>query len=185
MKTGMRLGCGIVLLVLTTVSSALFLTGVAAATSAASMYSYTGGEQTYIVPTGVTAITVTAIGAPGGNGPENTNTIPVTGVYPAGKGASVTATVAVTPGQTLYVEVGGPGGETDCTSTTVAPAFNGGGGNGCGGAGGGASDVRTCSMATCSLTTSDTRLVVAGGGGGEEVPPLDVWVEPGVRLATR
>jgi uncharacterized repeat protein (TIGR01451 family) len=73
----------------------------------------------------------------------------------------------VTPGQTLYVEVGGAGQPGPCDETNTATnAFNGGGQSQCGGGGGGGSDVRTCSMATCDLTGNDTRLVVAGGGGG-------------------
>ena len=148
-------------------TGALFAAGAASGAPPALAYSYTGVEQTYTVPAGVTAVTITAVGAPGGSGPRNTNTTPTPGAYPGGDGASVTATVAVTPGETLYVEVGGPGGSTDCSlDPVVSPAFNGGGGNGCGGGGGGASDVRTCSISTCSLSSADTRLVVAGGGGG-------------------
>ena len=140
---------------------------VAGATVGSSL-AYTGAEQTYTVPAGVSTVTVTAVGAPGGAGPASTNQAPVTaGAYPGGNGASVTATVPVTPGQTLYVEVGGPGASTDCYfNGVVSASFNGGSGGGCGGAGGGGSDVRTCSMSTCSLSTSDTRVVVAGGGGG-------------------
>ena len=72
----------------------------------------------------------------------------------------MSATLSVTPGQTLYVNVGGNG-------TTDAPVRGGlnGGGNTVGspyggGGGGGASDVRTVSGDLAS------RLLVAGGGGG-------------------
>ncbi|MGW2372218.1 glycine-rich protein [Kitasatospora sp. NPDC001683] len=73
-----------------------------------------------------------------------------------GAGARVTADLPVTPGSTLFVEVGTGGGL---------------GGSARGGAGGGASDIRTCSApsASCVLTgdpLTDPRLLVAGGGGG-------------------
>ena len=129
----------------------------------ATTFTYTGGEQTYAVPPGVTSVTITAVGAQGGPGPTGGQ---------GGDGASVTATVPVVPGQTLYVEVGGVGatGLTaggDCSGAgTTGNAFNGGGSSECGGAGGGATDVRTCSMAVCTNLSPDTRLVVAGGGGG-------------------
>jgi hypothetical protein len=85
-----------------------------------------------------------ATGAPGGVGQ---------GGGPAGRGAQVSADLAVTPGQTLYVNVGGSDG------------FNGGGSSsGSGGGGGGASDVRTVSRDQDG--SLDSRLIVAGGGGG-------------------
>jgi hypothetical protein len=109
-----------------------------------------GAEQCYTVPSGVTAVTVTAVGAPGDAG---SSAFPALG----GFGAVASAQVPVTSGQTLYVEVGGSNG------------FNGGGG-GEGGRGGGASDVRTCSAMAPSCPGGGgslaTRLVVAGGGGG-------------------
>ena len=119
-----------------------------AAHATSTTFSYTGAEQQYTVPARIDAVTIIAVGARGssyfGGGPGG----------PAGLGASVTATVPVTPGETLYLEVGGTGDIND---------FNGGGTGAA--AGGGASDVRTCSMNTCSLASDDTRLVVAGGGG--------------------
>jgi hypothetical protein len=99
------------------------------------------GEQCYTVPAGVSALNVVAVGAAG--------TGSLGGA--AGHGAQVTADIAVTPGSTVFVEVGIGGGATANQA----------------GAGGGASDVRTCSAVTCpSLALDDTRLVVAGGGGG-------------------
>ena len=121
-----------------------------AAHATSTTFSYTGAEQQYTVPARISAVTITAIGAIGSEYYDS---------GPAGLGASVTATVPVTPGETLYVEVGGSGFTED---------FDGGGtGNG---SGGGASDVRTCSLSSCSLSSDDTRLVVAGGGGGAGGP---------------
>ena len=144
----------------TSVSGLAVLFPAPSAYASGTSFTSTGSEQTYSVPPGVTSVTVTAVGAPGGTG-----VAPVE--PPGGDGASVTATVAVTPGETLYVEVGGDGATGPCSvGGTTGTAFNGGGSSVCGGGGGGASDVRTCSMTACPNLTPDTRLVVAGGGGG-------------------
>jgi len=126
--------------------------------AATASFTFTGAERTYVVPLGVSSVTIRATGAPGG-----------TGASPGaagGLGALVTTTVPVSPGETLYVEVGGPGVTGPCNGGPTGRTFNGGGSADCGGSGGGASDVRTCPMATCPDATPDTRLVVAGGGGG-------------------
>jgi len=132
-----------------------------AAQAAATTFNYTGGEQVYPVPSGASAVAITAVGAPGGPG---------SGATPraVADGASVTATVPLPAGTTtLYVEVGGPG-VIGVFGSGASGGFNGGGASGQGGSGGGASDVRTCSRNTCTnLSANDTRLVVAGGGGGQ------------------
>ena len=126
-------------------------------------FTYTGGEQSWVVPTGVVTVAVVAIGGAGG----------ASGQYSAGKaagghGAAVDATIAVTPGQTLFVEVGENGVVNGGSFNTGT--FNGGGsasdfgGNLMSGQGGGATDVRT--VATAAGGTLASRLVVAGGGGG-------------------
>lgn len=129
-----------------------------------------GGVQNFTVPSGVTQVTVDAVGASGGSACFG-------GIYhnAGGLGFELKATgIAVTPGQTLYVYVGGsPVGNAtfpnDCQGkpTFFAGGFNGGGagfsvggGNGSSGGGGGASDLRT------GQTDLTTRLIVAGGGGG-------------------
>lgn len=71
----------------------------ASSTTTSCTFGFTGGEQDFTVPAGVRAVTVTAVGAPGGG---------TDGENDGGKGAVVTATVPVTV-TTLYVEVGGPG----------------------------------------------------------------------------
>jgi len=116
-------------------------------------FSYTGDIQKFIVPNRVTAIQVNAIGAKGGTGG---------GGQPGGAGANITTTLNVTPGQILYIVVGGFSGQ----SAVAKYGFAGNGGNdnsgaGFGGAGGGLSGVFTSS----SPLTSNA-LVVAGGGGG-------------------
>jgi hypothetical protein len=121
-------------------------------------FTYTGGPQTFTVPAGVTSITVDAFGAQGEDD--------IVGNPPSGEGGEATATLSVTPGQVLQVNVGGTGGFVEGGSLGF-PGFGGGGaGVSCcddqgTAAGGGASDVRTGP----NYTLSD-RLLVAGGGGG-------------------
>jgi Glycine rich protein len=118
-------------------------------------FSYSGGEQMYAVPAGVQSLWIKAIGAPGGR-PRKFGFAP-------GRGAVVSGIVDVTPGQVLYVEVGGPGGFS-------RGGFNGGGDspirNGLSVyGGGGASDVRTLPMSAGAMSLT-SRLIVAAGGGG-------------------
>ncbi len=117
-------------------------------------FSFTGAPETFTVPANVCQITVAALGAQGG----------IFGEGPApvgGEGGSATATLAVTPGELLQVNVGGQG---QAGAPGGAGGFNGGGDGGSGagapGGGGGASDVRR------SPYDAAGRLIVAGGGGG-------------------
>jgi hypothetical protein len=111
--------------------------------------------SSYTVPAGAAAVQVTATGGAGAAG-----TLHGSANAPGGLGGAVTETFPVTPGDTLYVQVGGAG--------AGAVGGAGGGGNGGGsddgandlsGGGGGASGVS--STPDCSQW-----LVVAGGGGG-------------------
>jgi Bacterial Ig domain/Glycine rich protein len=122
-----------------------------------------GSEDTFEVPEGVSSIHVVATGAPGAEGLD---------VGPSGGlGAQVSGDLTVTPGQTLYVNVGGAptnvagicGG-----SLTCGGGFNGGGSSRNGGGGGGASDVRTVATPSSGDQSAslNSRLIVAGGGGG-------------------
>jgi hypothetical protein len=117
-------------------------------------FKYTGAEQSFKIPSGVTKITVVALGAAGsgleGSGPCLPDCF--------GRGGRVYAEIPVKPGEKLYVYVGGRG-------THEAGGFNGGGDPGItytwpGNGGGGASDVRERGDAL-----RDRVLVAAGGGG--------------------
>lgn len=123
-------------------------------------FAWTGGEQTFTVPAGITSVSVVAVGARGGNGIDNVNRQPYSSL--GGAGDQVQGEFAVTPGQSLYVEVGGAG------ERTGAGGFNGGGNGGAasphGAGGGGASDVRT--VARDVVDSLASRLIVAAGGGG-------------------
>jgi hypothetical protein len=133
-------------------------------------FEFTGQAQSFVVPAAVCRVTVDAFGAQGGAETFATPT-------PGALGGRTTATVAVTPGETLLVLVGGKGGDggarEEFEGLEEVPGgsggFNGGGnggngvasplGNGSGGGGGGgASDVRRTGLGD--------RLVIAAGGGG-------------------
>jgi hypothetical protein len=113
------------------------------------------GEHAYTVPAGVTRVDVVAVGGEGARTPDRRG----------GRAAHIVGTLDVTPGQTLYAEVG-----TSASGTT--PGANGGGEAGgtvaeCAktpGAGGGATDVRT--IALDQPGSAESRVLVAGGGGG-------------------
>jgi len=121
-----------------------------------------GSSQPFVVPADVCEISADALGAEGGSG---------FGSFAArGAGGQATATIPVTPGETLQVNVGGQG-LAGLTSAGGAGGFNGGGAGGtsgnAGGGGGGASDVRQ------GGTTLTHRVVVAGGGGGSSATFAD------------
>ncbi len=103
---------------------------------------YTGAEQTWVVPEGVTSLTVEAQGASSlgfDNGPN---------------GQRIKAILPVTPGELLRIYVGGRG-------TSAIGGWNGGGAPGTLAYGGqGASDIRQ------GGNTLAHRVIVGGGGGG-------------------
>lgn len=108
-------------------------------------FNVTNAVQTWTVPAGVCSVNIQCFGGQGGfNGNGQAG----------GLGGSASGTLAVSPGQVLYVYVGASGQNG---------GYNGGGLGGgawAGGKGGGASDVRI------NGTTLADRIIVAGGGGG-------------------
>ena len=115
------------------------------------------GAHAFIVPVGVTSIYVKAIGAHGGNCFNDNSG------DNGGRGASVTAIVPVTPGEPLFVGVGGPGGGT---GLCVGPAGGGGVGGGSGGTDGGGGGGASLVGPGVGTPNFGGLLVVAGGGGG-------------------
>ncbi len=107
-------------------------------------FSFTGTTQTFVVPNGISSLTIETWGAQGGaNWVNNVNF----GGYSKG-------TFTATAGQVLEIRAGGQ-------PTTTAGGYNGGGtGDGAGKGGGGASDVRIAPY------TLNDRIIVGGGGGG-------------------
>lgn len=112
--------------------------GVGSSTTTTTTYN-TAGSNNYVVPTGVTSVTVKAWGAGGGGG----NGSGGSGTGGAGGGGGYAkAVISTTPGETLTAVVGTGGQDGDGSSG--------------GGSGGGFSAV----------LRSGTYLVQAGGGGG-------------------
>ena len=154
--------------------------GTASAAPVTDEFEFTGAPESFVVPEGVCSLTIDTSGAQGGNwvapgGPSN----------PGGLGGRATATIPVTPGETLIVRVGGRGDDAPFPTVdalgdagrdrAAAPdvgvaefangGFNGGGDSADGlstpaAGGGGGSDVRQGGDAL------EHRVVVAGGGGG-------------------
>ena len=104
-------------------------------------FTYTGANETWNVPAGVSTLSIDAFGAQGA----------ADSVATGGKGAHAAADIAVSAGATLTITVGEAGVEDDATGS-----FGGGGGSDYGGPGGGGSFVYE----------GPTALVIAGGGGG-------------------
>ena len=109
---------------------------VAGGSKCTATFSATGSRENWNVPAGIVSIDVVLTGAAGGTGTSPSNSA-------GGKGAQISATNSVTPGETLITLAGGIG-----VSAT---------GNGGAGGGGGSFLVRN---------SNTTALVVAGGGGG-------------------
>jgi large repetitive protein len=111
-------------------------------------FKYRGSSQTFIVPSGVKKITVVALGAAGGG-------------TPGPRVGRVFAVIPVTPGQRLFIHVGG-------SAAGKTGGYNGGAygaeGYDCdcpGSGGGGSSDVRQGGDQLAD------RVLVAGGAGGQ------------------
>jgi len=119
-------------------------------------FEFTGAAQSWTVPDGVSQATFDVFGAQGGSD---------TSGKAGGLGGKATATIAVNPGDTLQVNVGGAGRNGNTIQSSPG-GFNGGGSGGTGsvdahgGGGGGASDVRSGGIGLAN------RIIVAGGGGG-------------------
>jgi len=135
-------------------------------------FHYTGAVQTWTVPAGVTRASFDVYGAQGGG--VDVYLLPI---IKGGTGGRALAKIKVTPGEVIYIFVGGKGGDGGTSLFEPSPehsrgGFNGGGNGGFirhfpsyrsmsgGGGGGGASDVRV------GGTHLANRVIVAGGGGG-------------------
>lgn len=109
------------------------------------VFNYTGAVQYFVVPAGVTSVNLKAWGAQGGTSYAQS----------VNYGGFAAGDIVVTPGETLYVYVGGQ-------PTGINGGFNGGGNGDSGGkGGGGASDVRKGGNAL-----TDRIIVAAGAGAG-------------------
>lgn len=149
------------------VSSGSSVTNITPASTEVENFSYTGSEQTFIVPRGVTSIIASGYGAAGGHGSSDFN-------GRGGLGGSLEATLSTTPEETLSIYIGEQGHNTIGNPGTGQQAnnlwigsdglggFNGGGNATSGsGGGGGSTDIRQNGN-----TLSDRIFVVGSGGGG-------------------
>jgi len=113
--------------------------------------STTPGSSTVTVPCGVTSLNYTIVGGSGGNSDASSG----------GKGASITGTIPVTPGDVLDLTVGANGQGYPTGNAGGLGVGNGGAGAGSGtgssGGGGGGSEI---------LDTTSGLFVIAGAGGG-------------------
>ena len=125
-------------------TAALTIVLAAPASATTETFNFTGAAQTWTVPSGVIEATFDLHGAQGR---------PTFGVGDPGLGGRATATIAVSSGASIQVNVGGQ-------PTSAAGGFNGGG-SGVVSGGGGASDIRTGAFGLAD------RVLVAGGGGGD------------------
>lgn len=125
-------------------------------------FSYTGSEQTWTVPDSINRIYVELWGGVGEDATSNgiDSVLTVQDMGNGGSGGYVEGVMSVTPGETLYLYVGGSGSGT-------SGGWNGGGSGDnysdyvMSGGGGGATDVRQGGNAL-----SDRQVVAGGGGGG-------------------
>ncbi|QQX75632.1 MULTISPECIES: M36 family metallopeptidase [Aequorivita] len=117
-------------------------------------FTYTGAPEVFIVPAGVTEITVENWGASGADGDGS-------GAGIGGLGGYASGVLSVTPGDVINIFVGGQDG------------YNGGGmvPGSTAGNGGGASDIRIN-----GVTLADRVLVAAGGGGGGSTGCVADWM---------
>jgi hypothetical protein len=124
-------------------------------------FAFTGEDETFVVPAGVCQVEIDAVGANGGDSITNEAE-----PSPGGAGGAIAATVPVTAGEELTVQVGGRGGDGTGAAFGIGgnsgEDFSGGAGgatsgDGFGGGGGGGASL---------VSGSSGVLVGAGGGGG-------------------
>lgn len=133
------------------------------------IFDYTGADQTFIVPDGVTALDVKLWGAGGGAGEGDRDpswTIPGKG----GGAGAVTGSLVVTPGETLTIMVG-QGGLKGVFGSSVRPdastyGWGGRGGNYENGNAGGRGGSGGNGGGLAAIFRDTTPLAIAGGGGG-------------------
>jgi len=124
-----------------TITAATQVTATFTCSSGTTTLNYTGTMTSFVVPVCVTALTIDAYGAQGGNA----------GTYVGGYGARMKGTVTVVGGSTLKVLVGGKGADALDTAQQA------------GGSGGGGTFVTTAS--------SSPLMIAGGGGGAMNYTP--------------
>lgn len=123
-------------------------------------------SQNFIVPAGITSLTVEAWGGGGGTGSNNAG-------GGGGGGAYVKGTFTVTPGQDIYMYIGPGGGNYSAGENTVFGTnpityltANGGSAGGTNGGNGGAASALTGGITASYAGGKGGAAGQAGGGGG-------------------
>ncbi len=144
-----------------------FMIGGAVYPSSPTTHNYTGSDQSYVVPAGVTFVRIKSWGA-GAHGSNFSD-------YPSGGAGQYSyIEIPVTAGETLTVVVGGAGtqggsasgpygGGGDCV---VNAGDGGAGSNGGGGGGKGTTANASTGAGASGVKRSSTWLARGGGGGG-------------------
>jgi uncharacterized protein YhjY with autotransporter beta-barrel domain len=133
--------------------------------AATNTFSFTGSNQTFTVPAGVTSITMEGFGAAGGDNEAGDGS--------GGNGGYLKSTITVTPGDVLTIVVGKGGGINDepfgdgGQGGTGARPF----GNPAAGSGGGATYVENSS--------NETLFVIGAGGGAGGAGLMDQGADGG------
>ncbi|MFD7529792.1 prealbumin-like fold domain-containing protein [Streptomyces sp. NPDC059849] len=130
----------------------------AAAQTGSQSFDFIGAPQQFTVPAGICSLSVVAYGAAGGTGQYG---------VPGGRGAEVSASLDVTAGQVLTVDVGGAGHDGDDPNAATQGGYGGGGGGGAYRVGGQISGIAAGGGGGRTVISAEgTPLIVAGGGGG-------------------
>lgn len=126
------------------------------------VFTYTGADQSFVVPVGCETITVKAWGAGGGGGGRDT-----VDASSGGGGGYATASIAVMGNETLTIRVPG-GGAIGGAGLNVAGGIGGFGGGAAGGNSGnaGSSGSGAGGGGAARILRGATELTVAAGGGG-------------------
>ncbi len=132
--------------------------------------------DTFTVPSGVQDVRITAVGGSGSSGQPYLDPNSGLGHHGGvgGRGAVISATAPVQPGQKLYLWVGQSGQAAGFESESLPSYPNGGCGQfimvnsttgGCGFNSGGASSYVATTSSASARPAANTLLLVAGGGG--------------------
>lgn len=132
-------------------------------------FSYTGKEQTYIIPKTGT-YKMETWGAQGGSATYNSVT------YQGGNGGYSVGNKSLSKGDKVYIYVGEQGGSATGNSTTGSSngktGYNGGGfaavwvGNSSAGGGGGATHIATVTGLLKNLSNNKSSVIIVAGAGG-------------------
>lgn len=94
------------------IAGVLVFVGAPNSQASSTVFSFTGTSQSWTVPAGITSISVTIVGAGGGNSS-------------GGLGRSLSTTLYVSPGSTIQINVGGRGSSPNYSTVTPGGSMAG------------------------------------------------------------